>query len=108
MLGISWLPHGPSHTVDDVSTPVIDRAFMFVIPSHILESVLFTLPKSPIIWHASQELLDVIPIFEAWATLRGVCFLRHFIIVRLHAFQLHARLDLFVLFTRQTRVVGIA
>jgi len=39
MLGIGWLPHQPSHALDDVSTPVFDRALVIVIPSHILESV---------------------------------------------------------------------
>jgi hypothetical protein len=39
MLGIGWLPHQPSHAFDDVSTPVLHRALVIVIPSHILESV---------------------------------------------------------------------
>ena len=38
MLGVGWLPHEPSHTFDDVSTPVFDRALVIVIPFHILES----------------------------------------------------------------------
>jgi len=66
MLCIGWLPHQPSHTYDDVSTPVFDMPLVIVIPSQILESVEFPLPESLIIWHASQELLDAIPIFEAW------------------------------------------
>jgi len=39
MLGVGWLPHQPSHTFDDVSTPVFDRPLVIVIPSHILGSV---------------------------------------------------------------------
>jgi len=39
MVGIRWLPHQPSHTFDDVSTPVFDRALVIVIPFHILNSV---------------------------------------------------------------------
>ena len=45
MLSVAWLPHQPSHTFDDVSTPVFDRALVIVIPSHILESVWFPLPS---------------------------------------------------------------
>jgi hypothetical protein len=62
MLGVSWLPHQPSHAFDDVSTPVFDRPLVIVIPSHFLESVLFPLPRRLIIWHASHELLVTIPI----------------------------------------------
>jgi hypothetical protein len=39
MLGVRWLPHQPSHALDDVSTTVFDRVLVIVIPSHILESV---------------------------------------------------------------------
>jgi len=39
MLGVRWLPHQPSHAFDDVSTPVLDRALVIVIPFDILESV---------------------------------------------------------------------
>jgi len=39
MLRVRWLPDRPSHSFDDVSTPVFDRALVIVIPSHILESV---------------------------------------------------------------------
>jgi len=39
MLGIGWLPHQPSHAFNDISTPVIQRALVIVIPTHILESV---------------------------------------------------------------------
>jgi hypothetical protein len=39
MLGVSWLPHQPSHAFDDVSTPVFDRALVIVIPFHILKSL---------------------------------------------------------------------
>jgi len=107
MLGVRCLPHQPSHAFDDVSTPVFDRALVIVIPSHILESVKFPLPESQIIWHASHERLDAIPVFEAWETQSGVFFLQHFVIVRLHALLLDPTLDIFVLFTRRERVVGI-
>jgi hypothetical protein len=39
MLGLGWLPHQPFHALDDVSTPVFDRLWVIVIPSHILEVV---------------------------------------------------------------------
>ena len=39
MLGVGWVPHRSSHAFDDVSTPVLDRALVTVIPSHILEIV---------------------------------------------------------------------
>jgi hypothetical protein len=39
MLGVHWLPHQPSQTFDDVSSPVFDRPLVIVIPSHILEGV---------------------------------------------------------------------
>ena len=39
MFGICWLPHQPSHAFDHVSTPVLDRGLVIVVPSHILESV---------------------------------------------------------------------
>jgi len=39
MLGVGWLLHQPSHAVDDVSTPVFDRALVIVILYHIPESV---------------------------------------------------------------------
>jgi len=63
MLGVGCLPHQPCHAFDDISTPVFARAVVVVIPSHILDSVSFPLPESLIIWHASYELLDGIPIF---------------------------------------------
>jgi hypothetical protein len=107
MLGVRWLPHQPSHAFDDVSTPLFERALVIVILSQILESVYFPLPERQIIWHASHELLDAIPVFEAWETQSGVFFLRHVVIVRLHAVLLDPTLDIFVLFTRRKRVVGI-
>jgi hypothetical protein len=107
MLGICWLPHQPSHAFDDVSTPVFDRALVIAIPSHILQSVYFPLPKSQIIWHASHELLDAIPVFEVWETQSGDFFLQHIVIVRLHALLLDPILDIFVLFTSRKQVVGI-
>jgi len=39
LLGGGWLLHQLSHAVDDVSSPVFDRALVIVIPCHILESV---------------------------------------------------------------------
>jgi hypothetical protein len=39
MLGVSWLPHQPSHAFDDVLTPVFDTPLVIVIPSHILDGV---------------------------------------------------------------------
>jgi hypothetical protein len=66
MLGVGWLPHQPSHAFDDVLTSVFDRLLVIVIPSRILKSVLFQHPESLIIWHASHEPLDAIPVFEPW------------------------------------------
>jgi hypothetical protein len=107
MLGIDWLPHYPFHALDDVSTPVFDRPLVSVIPSGILESVLFPLAESLNIWHGGHELLNAIPVFEAWETQSGVFFLQHVVIVRLHT-QVHdPTLDIFVLFTRRKRVVEI-
>jgi hypothetical protein len=107
MLCKGWLPHQPSHTIDDVSTPVFDRALVIVIPSHIFESVLFPLTESLIICHGSHRLLDAIPVFEAWETQSCVFFLQHIVIVRLHALLLNPILDIFVLFTSRKWVVGI-
>jgi hypothetical protein len=59
------------------------------------------------IWHSSHELLDAIPVFEPWETQSGVFFLQHVVMVRLHALLLDPTLDIFVLFTRPKRVVGI-
>jgi hypothetical protein len=39
MLGIGWLLHQPSYSVDDSLTPVFDRALVIVIGFHIVESV---------------------------------------------------------------------
>jgi hypothetical protein len=107
MFGVGWLPRQPSNAFDDVSTPVFDTALVIVIPSHILESMYFPLPKSLIIWHASHKLLDTIPIFEAWETQSDVFLLQHIVIVRLHTLLLDPTLDIFVLFTRCRRVVRI-
>jgi hypothetical protein len=107
MLGVGWLPHQPSHAFDDVSTPLLDRPLVIVIPSHILEGVKFPLPESLIIWHASHELLDPIPVFEAWETRSGVFFLQHVVTVCLHTLLLDPTLDIFVLFTHRKQVVGI-
>jgi hypothetical protein len=107
MLCVGWLPHQPSHAFDDVSTPVFDRALVIIIPSHVLESVSFPLLASLIIWHGSHELLDALPVFEAWETQSGVFFLQHVVIVRLHALLLDPTLDIFVLFALRKRIVGI-
>ena len=45
MLGVRRLPHEPSYSFDDVSTPVFGRGLVIVIPSYIFKSVLFRLPK---------------------------------------------------------------
>jgi len=39
MLGVHWLSHQPSHTFDDILTPVVDRALVIVIRFHILETL---------------------------------------------------------------------
>ena len=106
MLSVGCLPHQPSHAFDDVSTAVLDRPLVIVTPSHILEGVKFSLPKNLIIRHASHELLDSIPVFEAWETQSGVLFLQHIVIVCLHTLLLDPTLDKFVLFARHKRVVG--
>ena len=99
MLAVAWLLRQPSHAFDDVSTPGYDRAFVIVIPSHILVSLWFPHPKSLIIWHVSHDLLDALPAFEAWEMLCCVFFLQHIVTVRLDAVLLDPTLDIFVLFT---------
>jgi hypothetical protein len=39
ILSISWLPHQPSHAIEDVRTPVVDRRLVMVLTSHILDGV---------------------------------------------------------------------
>jgi len=107
ILDVGWLPHEPSHAFHDVSTPVFNRALVSVIPFHILESVYCPLPKCLIIWHASHELLDAIPIVASWEMQTGFCFLQHVVIVHLHAILLDPTLYIFVLFTRCKQEVGI-
>jgi hypothetical protein len=85
MLTIRWLPLELSHACDDVSTAVFDRTLVIANPFHILESVQFQLPVSLIIWHASHELLDAIPIFQASATQSYLFLFQHIVIVSLHA-----------------------
>jgi hypothetical protein len=65
ILNVCRLPHQPSHAVDDVSTSIFDRAWVIVIPSHILESESFPLHVRLIMRHGTHERLDSIPIFEA-------------------------------------------
>lgn len=84
MLDVGCLPHQPSHACNDVSTAELDRALVTVIPSYIVESVKFLLSESHTNWHASHEVLDAIPIFEAWETYTGVFFHQQVVIVRLH------------------------
>ena len=60
-----------------------------------------------IIWHGSHDLLNAISVFEAWEMRSGVSFLQPVVIVRLDAFLLDPTLDIFVLFTRRKRIVGI-
>jgi hypothetical protein len=107
ILCLGWLPHQPSYTFDHVLSLVFDRVLVIVIPSHIVESVKFPIPNSLIIWHTSHELLDAIPISEAWETQSGVLILQHLVIVRLHAFLLDPTQHIFVLFTHHKRLVEI-
>ena len=60
-----------------------------------------------IIWHGSHELLDAIPVFEAWEMQIGVLSLQHVVIVCLHTLLLDPTLEIFVLFTCRKLVVGI-
>jgi hypothetical protein len=73
----------------------------------VLGIVISVLPISSTIWYASHELLDAIPIFEAWETQSDVFFLLHVVIVRLHALLVDTTLDIFILFTRHEWIVGI-
>jgi len=63
--------------------------------------------KQTIIWHASQEHLDGIPIFDAWEIKNGVFFLQHVGIVRLHTLLLDYTWDVFVRMTHCKLAVGI-
>jgi len=101
MLGIGWLPHQPLHGVDNVSTCVFHRSLVIVIPSQILKSVEFPLPVSLIIWHASHDLQDVIPVCDAQETRSSVFYLQQIVIVCLHALLRDPTLDIFLLFTRR-------
>jgi hypothetical protein len=62
---------------------------------------------SLIICHASHELLDAMPVFEAWEMKSGVLFLQHVVIVHLQAHLLDPTLHIFVLFRRCKWIVGI-
>jgi hypothetical protein len=106
MLGVGCRPYQPSLPFDDVLTPVFDMVYVIVIPCHILESVLFPLPKSLIIRHVIRELLDAITVFEPWDTHSGVFFLQHVVIVRLDVNLLDPTLDILVLSTGRELVVG--
>jgi hypothetical protein len=106
MLGEGWLPHQPSYAFVDVSTPVFDRVLVIVIPCHILKSMVFPHRESLIIWHACDELLEVIPIFEASEMQSGISFLQHVVIVCLRALLLNPTLDIFVQYTHPKWVVG--
>jgi hypothetical protein len=107
LLGIGWLPLQPSCMVDNVFTAIFDWAVVILVPSHMLKSLLFPLPKSLIICHGSHKPLDTIPIFEAWDMQMGVFFLPHVYIVLLHALLVDPTLDIFSLFTCRKQVVGI-
>jgi hypothetical protein len=39
MLRVGWLPQQPSQAIDDIWTPVFDKALVIVMLSHILECV---------------------------------------------------------------------
>jgi len=58
-------------------------------------------------WHASSVLLDSSPVFEAWETQSGVFFLQQVVLVRLNGLVVDSTVDIFVLFTRHKRIVGI-
>jgi len=107
ILIVGCLPHQPSPSCEDVSTPEFDRALVIVIPSHIFESVWFPDPESLIIWLGSHELLAAMDGFEAWEMQSSVFFLQHIFIVRLPTLSLDPTLDIFVLFMCHKRVVGI-
>jgi hypothetical protein len=77
------------------------------MPSHILGNVYFPLLESLIIWHASCELLDTMPAFEASDMQSGVFFLPNVAIVEIHALLVDPALDIFVLFTGPKQVVRI-
>jgi len=66
MIDVSWPPYQPSHSADDVSTPVFDWELGIVFLTHILVSVCFPLPEYLIIWQASHHVLDTIPFCESW------------------------------------------
>jgi len=113
-----WTVLEPKRTVFPVSTrtagglpgPIadtIDRLLVTVIPSHILDSVLYPLPESLIISHASHELRDAIPVAKPLETQSSVFFLQHVVIVRPHTLHFDPTLDIFVHFTHRERVVGI-
>jgi hypothetical protein len=107
MLGVRCMPNQPSLSFDDVSNPLFDRAVEIVIPFHILDSVLFQLPKSLITWNASHELLDSITVFEPWEMQSGVSIRQPSVIVNLYSLLLDPTLDIFVQFTRRKLVLGI-
>ena len=56
--------------------------------------------------YVSHEEVDAIPVFEAGEMQSGVCTVQHVVIVCLHALLLDPTLDIFVLFTQRTMVVG--
>jgi len=59
------------------------------------------------IWHSSHEVLNAIPVFEAWKTQSCVFFFQHVVIICLHTLLPDPTLDIFVLITRRKWVVGI-
>jgi hypothetical protein len=107
LLRVGWLPHQPSRAFVDVWTSVFDMALGIVIPSHILKSVEFPLPKSLIIWDGCHKLLDAITVFKASEMQSSVFFYQPVVIVRLHSHLVNPRLGTFQLFTCHKQGVGI-
>jgi hypothetical protein len=99
MLSTGWLPHQPSHAVDDISTSVFDRALVIVIASHILQSGLFLHPERLNIWHACHELRDIIPVFDLWQMQSFVFFVQPIVLICHYGHLLDLTLDIVVLFT---------
>jgi hypothetical protein len=67
----------------------------------------FPLPESIIIWHSSHDLLDAIPVFEAWEMQSSVFFLQHIVILHLHTDLLDRLRDIIGLFMCRKCVAGI-
>jgi hypothetical protein len=72
------------------------------IPFHNLVSGLFSLPQSPIVWHAYHDLLVAISVLESCDMQSGDIFLQH--VVGLHARSLDHTLNIFLLSTGRKQV----